>query len=82
MLEPDALNRRTSGSEGRGCWRQHLLTRLSQGRDDLRRGLTELLSPDIFPIEVAHALARAERRGIVPPTEAWPKLGDVKPGRG
>ncbi len=48
-----------------------------QVRDDLRRGILELLSPDIFPIEVAHSIARAERRGIVRSTEGWPKLVDV-----
>jgi predicted nucleic acid-binding protein len=46
-------------------------------RDDYRRGITELLSPDIFPVEIAHALVRAERRGITQPTEGWPKLVDV-----
>jgi predicted nucleic acid-binding protein len=40
-----------------------------QVRDDFRRGITELLSPDIFPVEVAHALARAERREIIQPAE-------------
>lgn len=48
-----------------------------QVREDFRRGFTEFLSPDIFPVEVAHALARAERRGIIQPTEGWPKLVDV-----
>jgi predicted nucleic acid-binding protein len=48
-----------------------------QVREDFRRGITELLSPDVFPIEVAHAIARAERRGIIRPTEGWPKLVDV-----
>ncbi len=48
-----------------------------QVRDDFRRGITELLSPDVFPVEVAHALARAERRGIIRSTEGWPKLVDV-----
>jgi predicted nucleic acid-binding protein len=28
-------------------------------RDDTRKGLHELLAPDIFPVEVAHALTRA-----------------------
>jgi predicted nucleic acid-binding protein len=46
-------------------------------REDFRQGVTELLSPDIFPVEVAHALVRAERRGIIRPTEGWPKLIDV-----
>jgi predicted nucleic acid-binding protein len=48
-----------------------------QVREDFRRGLTQFLSPDVFPVEVAHALARAERRGIIQPTERWPKLVDV-----
>src|SRR5260221_9155335 len=29
-------------------------------------GLHDLIAPDIFPAECAHALTRAERRGIVP----------------
>jgi len=37
-------------------------------RDDYRNGVHELLSPDIFPIEIIHALTKAERQGrIVPP---------------
>lgn len=51
--------------------------RAVQVRDEFRRGSMELLSPDVFPIEVAHALARAERRTIIQPTEGWPKLVDV-----
>ncbi len=46
-------------------------------RDGFRQGIHELLAPDIFPIEVAHSLARAERRGIILPSEAYPKLSDV-----
>ncbi len=39
--------------------------------NEFRAGLHELLAPDIFPIEVAHALSKAERRGILkPPTGA------------
>ena len=34
-------------------------------RDDWQQGILELLAPDVFPIEVAHALARSERRGIM-----------------
>jgi hypothetical protein len=30
-------------------------------RDDFRNGLHELLAPDVFPVEVAHSLTRAER---------------------
>jgi predicted nucleic acid-binding protein len=32
-------------------------------RDEFRMGLHELLSPDVFPVEVAHSLTRAERQG-------------------
>jgi predicted nucleic acid-binding protein len=31
-----------------------------QLRDDFRLRLLELLAPDVFPLEVAHALARAD----------------------
>jgi predicted nucleic acid-binding protein len=34
-------------------------------RDDYRAGAQELLAPDVFPIEVTHALTRAERQGRV-----------------
>ena len=34
-------------------------------RDDWQQGIYELIAPDVFPIEVAHALARSERRGII-----------------
>jgi predicted nucleic acid-binding protein len=35
-------------------------------RDEFRRGLHELLVPDIYPVEVAHALTRAERKRVIP----------------
>jgi len=35
-------------------------------RDDFVAGVQNLIAPDIFPTEVAHALARAERRGLIP----------------
>jgi predicted nucleic acid-binding protein len=34
-------------------------------RTEFLRGDHELLAPDIFPVEVAHALVKAERRGII-----------------
>lgn len=34
-------------------------------RNDYRRGLHELIAPDVFPIEVAHNIAKSERRGII-----------------
>lgn len=40
-------------------------------RDEARRGLHELLAPDVFPIEVAHAMTRAERQGRVSPADGW-----------
>ena len=46
-------------------------------RDEFAGGIHELLTPDIFPIEVAHNLAKAERRGIIAPGEGTTKLADV-----
>jgi predicted nucleic acid-binding protein len=46
-------------------------------RDDFRRLIHELIAPDIFPVEVAHALTRAERRGLLQPQEADSKLNDA-----
>ena len=43
-------------------------------RNAYRQKLHELLAPDIFPAEVAHALTRAERRGIVALPEAARRL--------
>ncbi len=46
-------------------------------RDEARGGLHELLAPDVFPVEVAHALARAERRKIIQRPAGTAKLADV-----
>ncbi len=46
-------------------------------RDDFRNDIHELLAPDVFAIEVAHALVRAERRKIINPPEGTQKLIDV-----
>ena len=35
-------------------------------RNDYRLGIHELLAPDIFPIEIAHNIAKSERKGILP----------------
>src|SRR4051812_36027 len=43
-----------------------------QLRDDVRAGLHQLLAPDIFPIELGHALTRAERQGRLSPANGWP----------
>jgi predicted nucleic acid-binding protein len=34
-------------------------------RDDYRNAIHELLAPDFFPLELAHALTRAERQGRI-----------------
>jgi len=39
-------------------------------RDDFEAAIHELLSPDIFSIEVANTLARAERNAVIAPGEA------------
>ena len=46
-------------------------------RDGLRNGTHELLAPDIFPIELAHALTRAERQGRVSIADATHLLADL-----
>lgn len=39
-------------------------------RDDFRNQIHELISSDILPAEMGHALTRAERKGIIPQGEA------------
>ena len=39
--------------------------------------LHELVAPDTFPIEVAHALTRAERRRLIQPPEAMRRFQQV-----
>jgi predicted nucleic acid-binding protein len=46
-------------------------------RDGFQQGIHELISPDVFPIEIAHSLVRAERRGDIGLGEGSPKLVDV-----
>ena len=46
-------------------------------RDDFRNSLVELIAPDIFPIEIGHALTRAERQGRIPAGSAIPLLRDI-----
>jgi len=46
-------------------------------RHDFRLQLSELLAPDIFPVEVARALTRAERKGIIKSPQAVLLLADV-----
>jgi predicted nucleic acid-binding protein len=46
-------------------------------RDYFRNSLVELIAPDIFPIEIGHALTRAERQGRIPVGSAIPLLRDI-----
>ncbi len=44
-------------------------------RDDYRNQVHELIAPDSFPLEAAHALTKARRRGIVTDaTRLWVEL--------
>jgi predicted nucleic acid-binding protein len=40
-------------------------------RDDFRKGVHAFIAPDVFPVEVAHALTRAERQGRVATADGW-----------
>jgi predicted nucleic acid-binding protein len=51
--------------------------RANRLRDDVRGGIHRLIAPDIFPIEVAHALTRAERQGRIPVGDAIVLWSDV-----
>lgn len=46
-------------------------------RDEYRNGLHELLAPDIFPPEIANALASAERQKRIRIGESYIYLNDV-----
>ena len=46
-------------------------------RDLARQGSIELCSPEIFAVEAAHALSRAERRGVIRPPNGAKHLADI-----
>jgi len=46
-------------------------------RDDFRNSIHQLLAPDFFPYELAHALTRAERQGRIAIGQARPLWGDA-----
>jgi len=46
-------------------------------RNDFRSGTHELLAPDTLPVEFAHALTRAERKGLLALGEAMMNVVDV-----
>jgi predicted nucleic acid-binding protein len=46
-------------------------------RDEFIQGLHELLAPDVFMIEAAHALTRAQRQGRITPAEVEALINDL-----
>lgn len=46
-------------------------------RDDIRSGAHEVIAPDIFPVELAHAIAKAERQSRINLGDGVPFLADV-----
>jgi predicted nucleic acid-binding protein len=48
-----------------------------QLREDARNAIHELLVPDFFPVEITHALTRAERQGRITPTEGASFVADL-----
>lgn len=46
-------------------------------RDDYRNGIVELIAPDIFLVEIAHALTRAERQKRITPAQGALALADT-----
>lgn len=46
-------------------------------RDDFLKGTVELLAPDVFPVEIAHSLTRAERQGRITPAEGAIRMQDA-----
>lgn len=46
-------------------------------QEDFENTVHELIAPDTFPIEIAHALTRAERRGLIQPPEALLRFQQV-----
>jgi predicted nucleic acid-binding protein len=48
-----------------------------QLRDDFRNGVLDLLAPDVFPIEIGHALTRAERQVRIPKGTSIPLIRDI-----
>ena len=45
--------------------------------EDYQNSIHELLSPDVFPAEIAHAITRAERQGRISPVEGARLLTDM-----
>jgi predicted nucleic acid-binding protein len=54
-----------------------LADKARQLRIDYQNRIHELIAPDVFPVEVANALARAERRNIIAVDQAAGLLANV-----
>lgn len=46
-------------------------------RDGFRNQVHELIAPDTLPVEVAHALTRAERKNVISQGDAMAKVADL-----
>ena len=46
-------------------------------RDDFPNGIVGLLAPDVFPVEIAHALTRAERQDLISTTQGSLFMADI-----
>ncbi len=46
--------------------------------DDYIRLEHELVAPDVFPVEIAHALSRSERRGVIQPPAGSQHLAAIE----
>jgi predicted nucleic acid-binding protein len=53
---------------------ENLSPKAVRRRNDFRSHIHELIAPDLFPFEVAHALARAERQKIIQPPQGTKRL--------
>lgn len=47
-------------------------------RDDFRRQIHDLIAPDMLPLEVGHALTRAERQGRISQLESLNLWADMR----
>jgi predicted nucleic acid-binding protein len=45
-------------------------------REDFKHQIHQLIAPDILPVEMAHAVTRAERKGIIPKGKGQVLLND------
>jgi predicted nucleic acid-binding protein len=67
----------TARWQSNGWSTKFLSDRAKQFRAEFENGLHELVAPDIFEVEVAHALTRAERQGRITASEASLLWGNV-----